>query len=254
MNYAMIFSILGYGMLVEAALMGVSLIVGLLHQESSVWTLALTMAILAVVGFGMTRVRAKSRKLYAREGFVIVALMWVVMTGFGALPFVLCGVIPNYIDAYFEIMSGFTTTGASVITDLDAVPRGLMFWRCMTQWIGGMGVLVFMMAILRMEGGQTIHLLRAESPGPTVAKMVPRMADSSKILYGIYLLLTATQVLFYLAGGMPLFDSLCHAFGTAGTGGFGIKADSFTSYSPISSGSPRSSCCCSALTFRSTFS
>ena len=147
------------------------------------------------------------------------------------MPFTLSREIPSYLDAVFEMISGFTTTGSSILPDVEALSHCMLVWRGFSHWIGGMGILVFMMAILRLEGGQGIHLLRAESPGPAVAKMVPRMADSSKILYTIYLALTVIQILFYLAGGMPVFDALCNTFGTAGTGGLAIKRDSFLSYS-----------------------
>ena len=151
----------------------------------------------------------------------------------GALPFTLSGEIPFYLDAVFEMISGFTTTGSSILPNVEALSRCMLLWRSFSHWLGGMGILVFMLAIVKMEGGQGIHLLRAESPGPTVGKMVPRMVDSSKILYTIYFALTLVQVVFYLAGGMPLFDSLCNAFATAGTGGFSIKADSFAGYSAV---------------------
>ena len=162
---------------------------------------------------------------------IAVALSWIVLSLVGALPFTLSGQIPFYLDAVFEMISGFTTTGSSILPAVESLDRCMLFWRSLSHWIGGMGILVFMLAIVRMDGGQAIHLLRAESPGPTVSKMVPRMVDSSKILYGIYFGLTVVQIILYLAGGDPLFDSLCNAFGTAGTGGFAIRNDSFASYS-----------------------
>ena len=173
----------------------------------------------------------KRAVMYAKEGLIAVALSWIVLSLVGALPFTLSGQIPFYLDAVFEMISGFTTTGSSILPAVEELDKCMLFWRSFSHWIGGMGILVFMMAILRLEGGQGIHLLRAESPGPAVVKMVPRMADSSKILYTIYLALTVIQILFYLAGGMPVFDALCNTFGTAGTGGLAIKRDSFLSYS-----------------------
>ena len=233
MNKRMMLYICGVMLALEAGFMLLPVVTALIYGESAGWVFAAVALAAGLAGLAAIRFsRPKTKTIYAKEGLLTVALCWVLISLVGALPFTLCGEIPSYIDAVFEMVSGFTTTGASILTNVEALSRCTLFWRSFSHWLGGMGVLVFMMAILRMEGGQTIHLLRAESPGPTVAKMVPRMADSSKILYGIYLLLTATEVLFYLAGGMPLFDSLCHAFGTAGTGGFGVKADSFTSYSP----------------------
>ena len=173
----------------------------------------------------------KRSAMYAKEGLIAVALSWIVLSLVGALPFTLSGQIPFYLDAVFEMISGFTTTGSSILPAVESLDRCMLFWRSLSHWIGGMGILVFMLAIVRMDGGQAIHLLRAESPGPTVSKMVPRMVDSSKILYGIYFGLTVVQIILYLAGGDPLFDSLCNAFGTAGTGGFAIRNDSFASYS-----------------------
>ena len=169
---------------------------------------------------------------FAREGFVTVAVSWIVLSLLGCLPFYFSGEIPHYVDALFEVVSGFTTTGASILADPAEMSRGLLFWRSTTHWLGGMGILVFMLAILPARQGGTLHLMQAESPGPTVSKFTPRLRETSTILYAIYLALTVVCILLLLAGGMPLFDSLCTAFGTAGTGGFGIKADSMASYSP----------------------
>ena len=175
----------------------------------------------------------------AREGMVCTGLSWILLSLFGALPFVISGEIPYFIDALFEIVSGFTTTGASILPEVEALSRGMLFWRSFSHWVGGMGVLVLMLAIIpsgkkgRGKGsGMSIHLLRAESPGPDVGKLVPTIRKTAVILYGMYFLLTILNIIFLLAGGMPLFDSLCTAFGTAGTGGFGIKNDSIAGYSP----------------------
>ena len=208
------------------------LVTALLYREQTgLYFLYTILGAAAAGGLMMLVTRPKNKTIYARDGLMTVALSWIVLSLVGAVPFTLSGEIPSYLDAVFEMISGFTTTGSSILPDVEALSHCMLFWRSFSHWIGGMGILVFMMAILRLEGGQGIHLLRAESPGPAVAKMVPRMADSSKILYTIYLALTVIQILFYLAGGMPVFDALCNTFGTAGTGGLAIKRDSFLSYS-----------------------
>ena len=232
MNKRMIFYILGMLLILEAALLLFPALVALIYAESAGWYYLLTAAGAALVGLLLRTVSKPARKtIYARDGLVAVALGWIVLSLAGALPFTLCGDIPSYLDAVFEMVSGFTTTGSSILPNVELLRRCSIFWRSFSHWIGGMGILVFMLAIVNMEGGQGIHLLRAESPGPTVSKMVPRMVDSSKILYGIYFGLTLVQMVFYLLGGMPLFDTLCNAFATAGTGGFSIRADSFAGYS-----------------------
>ena len=169
----------------------------------------------------------------ARSGFVTVALAWIAISLFGALPFWLSGAIPHFVDALFETVSGFTTTGSSILSDVEALGRGMLYWRSFTHWVGGMGILVFTLAIVNTKkNAGTMNLMRAESPGPSVGRFTPRIGQTARILYGIYLVLTVLCVCFLLAGGMPLFDSLCTAYGTAGTGGFGIKNDSMVSYSP----------------------
>lgn len=232
MNKRMIFYILGAILLIESAFMLPSIAVALIYREmSGIWFFFTALAA-AIFGFAALRLsRPKNKTIYAKEGLVTVAAGWIVLSLVGALPFTLSGEIPFYLDAVFEMISGFTTTGSSILTDVEALSHCMLFWRSFSHWLGGMGILVFMLAIVKMEGGQGIHLLRAESPGPTVGKMVPRMVDSSKILYSIYFVLTLVQIAFYLVGGMSLFDSLCNAFATAGTGGFAIKADSFGGYS-----------------------
>ena len=232
MNKRMILYILGTLLVLEAVILLLPALVGLIYAEHAGWFYLLTAAGAAVTGLAIRLLIKPSRKtIYSRDGLVAVALSWIVLSLVGALPFTLCGDIPSYLDAVFEMVSGFTTTGSSILPNVEALNHCSLFWRSFSHWIGGMGILVFMLAIVNMEGGQGIHLLRAESPGPNVSKMVPRMVDSSKILYAIYFGLTAIQVVFYLAGGMPLFDTLCNAFATAGTGGFAIKADSFAGYS-----------------------
>ena len=231
MNKRMIFHILGMLLILEAALLLLPALVALIYGEQAGWYYLFTAAGAALVGLALRTACRPSRKtIYARDGLITVALGWIVLSLAGALPFTLCGDIPSYLDAVFEMVSGFTTTGSSILPNVELLNRCSLFWRSFSHWIGGMGILVFMLAIVNMEGGQGIHLLRAESPGPTVSKMVPRMVDSSKILYSIYFGLTLVQILFYLLGGMPLFDTLCNAFATAGTGGFAIRADSFAGY------------------------
>ena len=179
--------------------------------------------------------RGAPSAFYAKEGFVCVALSWVVLSLVGCLPFCLSGEIPSFVDAFFEIVSGFTTTGASIVPEVEKLSKGILYWRSFSHWVGGMGVLVFLLAIVpagKRGTGFTMHLLRAESPGPDVGKLVPKMRKTAAILYIIYCVLTVLDILFLLAGGMNLFESVCHAFGTAGTGGFGVKNDSFGSYSP----------------------
>ena len=194
-----------------------------------------TIALLAFVSLVLFLICRKApNALSAREGMVCVGTSWIILSLFGCLPFFLSREIPSYIDAFFEIVSGFTTTGASILSDVEALPKGLLYWRSFSHWLGGMGVLVFLLAIIpgSKEGGFTMHLLRAESPGPNVGKLVPRMRKTAGILYIIYIVMTALNVVFLLLGDIPVLDAICTAFGTAGTGGFGIKNDSIASYSP----------------------
>ena len=205
MNKRMIFHILGMLLILEAALLLLPALVALIYGEQAGWYYLFTAAGAALVGLALrTACRPTRKTIYARDGLITVALGWIVISLAGALPFTLCGDIPSYLDAVFEMVSGFTTTGSSILPNVELLNRCSLFWRSFSHWIGGMGILVFMLAIVNMEGGQGIHLLRAESPGPTVSKMVPRMVDSSKILYSIYFGLTLVQILFYLLGGMAL--------------------------------------------------
>lgn len=233
MNRRMVFYMIGQIIKLEAAVLLLPALVALLYGESCLWAILATAAVALAVGFALTLIsRPRSQVVYAREGFVIVALSWLALSAVGALPFFISGEIPSYVDAFFETVSGFTTTGASILTNVEAMSHGLLFWRSFTHWIGGMGVLVLIMAIVPSVSGRNMHILRAEMPGPVVGKLMPRIRDTAKILYIIYLVMTAVEILLLLAGGMPLFDSIIHSFGTAGTGGFGIKADSIASYSP----------------------
>ncbi|MBQ8868323.1 MAG: TrkH family potassium uptake protein [Oscillospiraceae bacterium] len=233
MNRRMIFYTLGKLLIALSALLVLPLAVSIYYKESCTLAFLITAAISLVMGLLLSKLlKPASHVIYAREGFAIVALVWLSMSAIGALPFVISGEIPSFADAFFETVSGFTTTGASILRDVESMSHGLLFWRSFTHWIGGMGVLVFVMALLPNVSDRSIHILRAEVPGPIVGKLVPRIKDTAKILYIIYIVLTVIQVIFLLAGGMSLFDSLLHAFGTAGTGGFSIKADGLAGYSP----------------------
>lgn len=208
-------------------------LVGLLYKE---YHDALVYLILGVIcflaGTLLRKVRPKNNTFYAREGFVAVALSWIVLSLTGALPFVMTRDIISYTDALFEIISGYTTTGSSILTNVEALSHSNLFFRSFSHWIGGMGVLVFILAILPMTGGSTLNLLKAESPGPSVGKLVPKMQQTAFLLYAIYIAMTLIEIVLLLLCGMPLFDSICHSMGTAGTGGFGIKNDSIAGYAP----------------------
>ena len=233
MNRRMIFYTVGRIITLEAGLLLLPMAVALWYGESCAWDLLASAAIALVVGRAMTRLsKPTSQTFFAREGFVIVALAWVLMSLIGMLPFLFSGEIPFWVDAFFETVSGFTTTGASILTNVEAMSHGLLFWRSFTHWIGGMGVLVLIMAIVPTETGRSIHIMRAEMPGPIVGKVMPRIKDTAQILYLMYVVLTVVQIVLLMAGGMPPFESVTHAMATAGTGGFSVKADCFTSYSP----------------------
>ena len=230
MNFKMIFYTIGNMLKVEALLLILPLIVSLVYQENTYLSFLIPIAILTLVGFAISFKKPKNRTMYAREGLVIVGLSWIFISLFGALPFVISKEIPNFIDAFFETVSGFTTTGASILTDVEVLSKGMLFWRSFTHWVGGMGILVFIMAILPSSDGDTIHILRAESPGPQVGKLVSKIKVNARILYLIYFAMTILEIVLLLFGKMPLFDSIVHSFGTAGTGGFGIKNSSVGGY------------------------
>ena len=231
MNYRMIIYVLGWILNFEAIFMIPSFLVGLLYQEQeSIYLLIVSLICLALGCLAVFK-KPPKKKFYAREGFIIVALSWFVLSIFGALPFRISGYIPSMIDAVFETASGFTTTGASILSDVEALPKCLIFWRSFTHWVGDMGVLVFVIAILPLAGGSNIYLMRAESPGPSVKKLVPKIKHTALTLYMMYLAITVVEILFLVAGQMPMFDALTISFGTAGTGGFGIKNDSMANYS-----------------------
>ena len=232
MNYRMIIRTLGLIVLCVATLMILPLIACLCYGES-VSHFIITIAIGAVLGTGALCIRPKSSRLTAREGFLIVALGWIVLSMLGALPFFLSGEIPNYIDALFETVSGFTTTGASILSAPQDMSQGCLFWRSFTHWIGGMGVLLFIMAVLPMSGEHQMHIMRAELPGVSVDKLVPRVRQTAKILYIIYICMTLVQTVLLLFGGMNLFDALTHAFATAGTGGFSTRNASIAGFDSL---------------------
>ncbi len=233
MNRKKVFFTLGQLLVLEAVLLLLPALVALIYQEKTGLHFLVTAGIGAAIGGALLFVcRKRSNVIYAKEGFAIVALAWVVLSAVGALPFTLSNEIPSYVDAFFETVSGFTTTGASILTDVEALSHGMLFWRSFTHWVGGMGVIVFMMAIIPSVSDRSIHIMRAEVAGPIVGKLVPRAKDTARVLYLIYIALTAVEVIMLLFGGMSFFDSLLHSFGTAGTGGFGLRGDSLASYSP----------------------
>ena len=231
MNYRMIAYILSRVLLIMAGLLLLPLITALVYGESAL-PFVVTVVLTALSGGALLLIRPRTTEIYAREGFVCVGLSWAAMSLLGSLPFVISGDIPRFVDALFETVSGFTTTGASILNDIESLSRSGLFWRSFTHWIGGMGVLVLMVALMPNLSGRTIHILRAEMPGPTMGKLSPRLRDTAKILYLLYIVMTAVELLLLVVGGMPLFDSAIHTFGTAGTGGFGIKAASLANYTP----------------------
>ena len=233
MNHKIVSYMVGRILHIEALLMLLPLAVSLIYREKTYMAFLIAVLIALAIGILLTKVFGRNDSMiFAKEGFAIVALAWITMSLIGALPFWISKEIPSYVDAVFETVSGFTTTGASIVPAIDEMSYGLLFWRSFTHWIGGMGVLVFVMAIFPQESGRSIHIMRAEVPGPSVGKLVPKIRETAKILYVIYIVMTAIQIILLLVGGMPLFDSIVHTFGTAGTGGFGIKNNSIGGYSP----------------------
>ena len=229
MNYGMIRFIVGKMLLIESFLLLVPAFVSLIYQEKSgVWFLIVT-GILLVLSRLLSK-KPKDMSLYAKEGFLVVALAWILWSLFGALPFVFSGTIPRFEDAFFEVVSGFTTTGSTILTDIEGLPMGMNFWRCLTHWVGGMGVLVFVMTIIPLSTKNSMFLMRAEVPGPTCDKLVPKARSTARILYGMYVGLSALEVVFLLAGGMNLYEALVHTFSTAGTGGFSSRNASIAAF------------------------
>ncbi|MBR5473733.1 MAG: TrkH family potassium uptake protein [Clostridia bacterium] len=236
MNKRMVFRTIGRLLQITALLLLVPAIVAIIYGETKqIFAFAITALGSLVLGVIISLItKTKNKVIYAKDGFAITALAWIGMALVGAVPFVISGDIPNYVNAIFETVSGFTTTGASVLTNVEALSQSALFWRSFTHWIGGMGVLVFVMALLPNFTDRSIHIMRAEMPGPIVGKLVPRVKDTAKILYMIYIILTVLEIVLLRLGDMNWFESIVHAFGTAGTGGFGIKGDSIASYSPYS--------------------
>ena len=233
MNRQMVFFLMGRILLLEGALLALPLGVSIYYADSGLVPFLITMTLCLGLGLLLSKLcQTANQVFFAKEGFFVTALAWLSVSSLGALPFVLSGEIPSFVDAFFETVSGFTTTGASILRNVEVMSHSLLFWRSFTHWIGGMGVLVLMVAVMPNLSGRTIHVLRAEMPGPTMGKLSPRLKDTAKILYMLYIAMTLLELILLVAGGMPLFDSAIHTFGTAGTGGFSLKADSIAGYSP----------------------
>ena len=233
MNYKVVLSILGKAMLIEATLMLAPLLVGVYFNEDSYLSFLIPMAGLFTLGVPLAALKTKGGSIYAKEGFVIVALAWVVLSVVGCVPFMISGEITGFADALFETASGFTTTGASVLNTVEGMSKSVMFWRILTHWLGGMGVLVFILAVLPNAGAGLMYVFRAESPGPSSGKLVGKMRHTARILYGIYVALTLLEALLLLCGGMSVYDAILHAFSTAGTGGFGVHDGSIAYYNSV---------------------
>jgi len=232
MNHSIILYILGCVLKFESAFLLLPAIVGFIYREHAAFSYLFTAAICFIAGFILAHKKPTNTNLFIKEGFVTVAASWVVISIFGAIPFVLTGDIPNYVDALFETISGFTTTGSSILSNVEALSKTGLFWRSFTHWVGGMGVLVFIMAILPLMGGSTMNLMKAESTGPAISKLVPHVKDTAKILYGMYIGLTFCEIFMLWVFNMPIYDALVTTFGTVGTGGFGIYNSSLGGYSP----------------------
>ncbi len=230
MNFGFIIYIMGWLLNFQAGFLLIPCIVAMIYGEKSGYAFFVASIISLTFGIICTRNKPKNKSFYAKEGFVTVSLGWIIFSISGALPFIISGEIPNVFNALFETISGYTTTGATILSDVESMSKCLLFWRSFTHWIGGMGVLVFVLSILPLAGGNNMHIMRAESPGPSVGKLVPRVRSTATILYGIYGALTLIECILLLLGGMNLFDSITTAFATAGTGGFGIKNTSMADY------------------------
>lgn len=236
MNYSVIRFIMGWILNFEAGFMLLPALVALYYGESQGISFLIVMGICLVIGIPLVVRKPKNHIFYTAEGYVTVSLSWVILSIMGALPFVISGCIKNPVDAFFETVSGFTTTGATILTDVEALPRCMLFWRSFTHWIGGMGVLVFILCLLPLTGGSHMNLMKAESPGPSVSRLVPKVQSTAKILYGIYIVMTAAELFLLVLAKMPFFDAVTLTVGTAGTGGFGIKNDSIGSYTTLQQG------------------
>ncbi len=231
MNLKVISYVVGWALNIEAVCMLLPFLCALAYGEENKFLFLFCALLCLVVGLSLTVKPPKNKSIFAKEGFVAVALSWIIISIFGAIPFNASGYIPNFFDAIFETVSGFTTTGASILTDVEVLPKSLLFWRSFTHWIGGMGVLVLLVAVLPLSGGDNFHLIKAESPGPSVGKLVPHVKSTAKILYLIYMALTCFEIILLLAGGLNLFEATTLSFGTAGTGGFAILNSGIGGYS-----------------------
>ena len=230
MNKKMIIYILGKMLGVEGALLLIPAVVSLIYGEKTGISFLAVAAVLGVIYLVLGRRKPKNNRIYGKEGFAVVGLAWVLWSLFGALPFVISGAVPNYVDAFFETVSGFTTTGSTILQEIESLPRGINFWRCFTHWIGGMGVLVFVMMVTSLDDENAMPLMRAEVPGPEADKLVPKARSTARILYQMYFALTAVEVVLLMFGGMNLYDALVHSFSTAGTGGFSNRNSSVAFY------------------------
>ncbi|MCR5201985.1 MAG: TrkH family potassium uptake protein [Lachnospiraceae bacterium] len=233
MNYKYIRFILGAVLIICGMLMVLPCIVAVIYREREGLSLLISCAICLLIGFLCFNKKPTRTNIYTKDSLIAVALSWITLGLFGALPFFISGAIPNYIDALFETVSGFTTTGSSILQSVEDMPKCLLFWRSFTHWIGGMGILVFMLALLPMTGGYQMNLMKAESPGPKVGKLVPKVQSTAKMLYFIYIVMTVLQIVLLIIARMPVFDAVTIAFGSAGTGGFGVRNDSCGSYSSL---------------------
>ena len=233
MNFGMVLKNLGILLISEAIIMIPSLIVSIIYKGQDINAFVATIVILIVIGSLALTIKPRSKNIYTRDGFAIVAIGWILISFFGALPFLFSGVVPSLVDGFFEASSGFTTTGASILTAVEGLPEGILFWRSFTHWAGGMGVLVLTLALLPSVGAGSLQIMKAESPGPNPGKIVPRVGHTAKILYKIYLFITIVQIILLMLAGMPFFDSMVHTFGTVGTGGFSIKNLSIGAYNNI---------------------
>lgn len=230
MNFRLIIKNLGIVLIVGAASMLPSLFVSVIYNQNDMMAFLITIITMVIIGFAMYKIPVKNKNIYTRDGFAIASIAWMLVSLFGALPFYLSGSIPSYVDAFFETVSGFTTTGSTILREVESLPRGILFWRSFTNWIGGMGVLVMMLAVLPAAGASTVQIMKAESPGPDPGKLVPRIGQTAKILYLMYTALSIIQTMLLLIGGMPLYDTLIHTFSTAGTGGFSNMNSSVGAY------------------------
>ncbi|MBE6050031.1 MAG: TrkH family potassium uptake protein [Clostridium sp.] len=230
MNYKVVLKVIGNVLKYEVALLLIPLLVSLYYGEGDALAFLITIVSMVPIIFLLCRVKIKKKEMYAKEGFITVGIAWLVISIVGAMPFVINGAIPSFIDAFFETVSGFTTTGATILTEIESLPKGILFWRSFTHWIGGMGVLIFMLALIPSLGANTIHLLKAESPGPNPGKIVPKIKQTAKILYIIYFIFTVIEAICLKIAGLSVYDSVIHALGTAGTGGFSNMNSSVASF------------------------